>query len=264
MRKNLEVDDETEAVEFKLDLAQLEKQAVFDTLFNKDIWICNTGASSHLTNKIDGATNIRDLGTPSLGHAGTAVDALKTIDVLGLFINNDSSLGLQGTLKEVSYSPKLNFNMLSLSRLLKNGWCITSGDETGIEVEKDGNVVAFDIVIPTTHGCIFACRFVHGMELPAASTESGAKMSIWKAHGLLGHGNEELTRLTAKELGWVITHGGLKPCLHCTKAKAKQKNVSKLSTADKATKAGEWIYLDLSKVTVPMSDNQEIKLEYKN
>ena len=97
-----------------------------------------------------------------------------------------------------------------------------------------------------------------------AGTESGAKMSIWKAHGLLGHGDKESTCQTAKELGWVITRGSLMPYLHCAKSKAKQKNVSESSSAEKATKPGKHIYLDLSKVTVLKSDDQEFKLGNKN
>ena len=76
-------------------------------------------------------------------------------------------------------------------------------------------------------------------------------MGIEKAHRLLGHGDENSTRLTAKKLGWVITPGKLKPCEHCAKSKAKQKNVTKRSdSSTKAEKPGERVYLDLSKVTV--------------
>ena len=52
-------------------------------------------------------------------------------------------------------------------------------------------------------------------------------MNILKAHELLGHGDEKSTHQMASELGWIITRGGLKPFMHCAKAKAKQKNVSK-------------------------------------
>ena len=82
----------------------------------------------------------------------------------------------------------------------------------------------------------------------------GAKMNIWKAHGLLGHGDEESMQQTAKQLGWIITRGSLKPCLHCAKSKTKQKNVSKESNSKKVAKPGKRIYLDLSKVTIYKSD----------
>ena len=74
---------------------------------------------------------------------------------------------------------------------------------------------------------VFACRFVQDMELSAMSTDVGMKMNIWKAHRLLGHGNGESMQFTEKQLGWTITQGKLKPCLHCAKLKAKQENVSK-------------------------------------
>ena len=55
-----------EEVELELDLAQMETQASFDTLFDGNIWICDTGASSHLTNNLSGVKNVQDSGTLSL------------------------------------------------------------------------------------------------------------------------------------------------------------------------------------------------------
>ena len=79
----------------------------------------------------------------------------------------------------------------------------------------------------------------------AACTDVGTKMNIQKAHGLLGHGDEESTRKTAQKLGWILTRGTLKLCLYCAKAKAKQKNVCKESPALKAEVPGGRVYLDL-------------------
>jgi hypothetical protein len=167
-------------------------------------------------------------------------------------MSKDGSLGLKATLMDVSVSKRFNFNLCSLTRLLllRNGWRIFKGDSTGIVVEKDSNQIAIDIVINTAKGAIFACRFIRsGVELADVGTEARTTMNISKAHGLLGHVNEESTRKTAKELGWVLTRGKLKPCLHCAKAKAKQKNVCKASETPKAEKPGERVYLDLSNVT---------------
>ena len=142
-------------MEIEVELAGIEKHAAFDTLFDKDIWICDTGGLSHLTNTLNGATNVGDSGTPSLGHTGTAVKATKTIDVQGQFVNNDGNLGLKGTLTDVNYSPMMNFNLLSLTRLLKNGWNIVSGNETGIKVEKDGNVIS---------SWVYFCMQIHSQD----------------------------------------------------------------------------------------------------
>ena len=88
-------------------------------------------------------------------------------------------------------------------------------------------------------------------------------MNIQKVHRLLGHGNEDSTRQTAKQLNWIITRGKLKPCEHCAKAKAKHKNVCKESMAKKAEEPGGRIYLDLSKVTVSRDDDSHFELNKK-
>ena len=54
---------------------QLEMPVSFELLKQKDIWICDTGASTHSTYNKEGATNERQTGSASLGHAGTAVKA---------------------------------------------------------------------------------------------------------------------------------------------------------------------------------------------
>ena len=68
---------------------------------------------------------------------------------------------MKATLTEVNFNETHNFNLMSLTRLLMRGWHIETGDETGIYIlDGDGNKIAFDIVIPTTVGAIFACRFI--------------------------------------------------------------------------------------------------------
>ena len=87
--------------------------------------------------------------------------------------------------------------------------------------------------------------------MSASSTETGVHIGIQKVHALLGQEDENSTRQSAKELGWVITLDKLQQCDHCAKAKAEQKNVAKCSTSSlNATKPGERVFLDLSKVIV--------------
>ena len=96
------------------------------------------------------------------------------------------------------------------------------------------------------------------------STDAGTKMSIQRAHCLLGHGNKDATCKTARELGWVLTRGSLKPCKHCAKSKAKQKNVVKESSVMKATVPGHHLYLDLSKITVKAGDGKQCDINQDN
>ena len=86
-------------------------------------------------------------------------------------------------------------------------------------------------------------------------------MNITKAHGLLGNSNEDADRRTAANLGWIIARGKLPPCVHCAKAKAKQKSICKASESHKAVEPGKRIYLDLSKVTMSRNNGSDFELK---
>jgi hypothetical protein len=89
------------------------------------VWICDTGASMHVTWSNTGAINIHDTMMYSLGHAGLAMESNALIDIPGVFLNKSGDTGLQAVLKDCSFSAKHNFNLLSMSRLLhKQGWKI--------------------------------------------------------------------------------------------------------------------------------------------
>lgn len=197
----------------------------FEILYEPDIWIADTGATNHATRFNNGAINIREGGIGSVGQTGNAVDIEQTFDLPGQWVDRYGTLGLLALMKEVSYSRRMNFNLFSLGRMLANGWFITNGDSSGISIANaSGDVINFDIVIKTRRGALFAARFLCQPEVHGANTDQGVSMNINKAHALLGHGDKESTRQSARELGWRITRGKMKPCVHCAKAKARQKN----------------------------------------
>ena len=73
------------------------------------------------------------------------------------------------------------------------------------------------------------------------------------AHEKLGHMNEEATRKSAAHLGIELTRGTLEPCLACSAAKAKQKNITKhAEEKSKATEIGERLFTDIATVKAPM------------
>jgi len=149
--------------------------------------------------------------------------------------------------------------------LHKQGWKLVCGNETLIHIENGkGDVIDFDIVVPAEKGAIYACKLVHTVEVATASTDNVIRLNINMAHCLLGHQNEDYTQKTVRELGWVLTRGTLKPCKHCARSKAKQKNVHKESVAPKADVLGHRLYLDLSKVTVKSGTLENVTINHDN
>ena len=74
------------------------------------------------------------------------------------------------------------------------------------------------------------------------------KMSIERAHAILGHSSEGKSRQTAAALGILIVRGALKTCELCAIAKAKQKNANDVSEGKKAVKYNGRVYHDIATV----------------
>jgi hypothetical protein len=74
------------------------------------------------------------------------------------------------------------------------------------------------------------------------------KMSINRAHAILGHSSKGKTQQAAASLGILIARGALKTCESCAIAKAKQKNVNDVSEGEKAVKYNGRVYHDIATV----------------
>jgi hypothetical protein len=82
---------------------------------------------------------------------------------------------------------------------------------------------------------------------------------IQLAHDRLGHPHEDMTRKVAKELGWSLSRGSLKPCDGCLAGKAKQKNVPKESNHEAATEPNEArVFLDITMIKKPEEEKGSI------
>ena len=54
--------------EIEVSAAKLDMPTTFEILYEDDVWICDTGASSHSTNNKLGARNEKNSGSASVGH----------------------------------------------------------------------------------------------------------------------------------------------------------------------------------------------------
>ncbi len=110
----------------------------------------------------------------------------------------------------------------------------------------------FNIVVNTPKEALCVDKFCikGGDKLMGGAADKAPTYSINKAHALLGHNNENDIRQIARHLGWIITRGCLRICESCANAKARYKNVPKISIGEKATLMnGRWFH-DNSTLTV--------------
>ncbi len=97
-------------------------------------------------------------------------------------------------------------------------------------------------------GALYLDKFSRkgGDEVMGGATNNAPTYNIKKAHELLGHNNENDTRQMASHLGSQedpLECVNLGVCESCANAKARQKNVPKISTGEKATVInGRWFH----------------------
>jgi hypothetical protein len=118
------------------------------------------------------------------------------------------------------------------------------------------------MVINTPTGALYVGKFSRkgGDEVMGGATNNAPTYNIKKAHELLGRNNENDTRQMASHLDWTITRGPLGVCESCANAKARQKNMPKISTGEQATVInGRWFH-DSSTLIVHKGDKGSNKI----
>ena len=219
-----------DGVEYALE--DIKFPSVHKLLKDPNVWIADTGATTHSSPHDEGMTDVVKLkdGSGITTAKGVAASA-KQGNIKGMMCDNQGNELTKVVLRQGQIIQDGQFNLCSLTRLMKDGWKL-NGDDKKIWLTKGDRKIVFDIVIPTTKGAIFAIYIKrdgmndNGTAL-VANDDRKVVMNIQQAHDKLGHDSEARTRTTAKGLGWTITRGSLKPCEACAVAKAKQKNIKR-------------------------------------
>ena len=102
-----------------------------------NVWIRDTGASTHIMWSNQCTRNIHDMQLLSLGCTGGVIVSTAMIDIPGVLMAKNGDTGMWAVLKKCSYNKEHNFNLLSMSRLLnKQGWKIMCSDESLILIKN--------------------------------------------------------------------------------------------------------------------------------
>ncbi len=96
---------------------------------------------------------------------------------------------LEMTLTGICHLERSNLNLLSLSRMLKQGWKMAATEES-IIMKKGALKIFFDLVISSKHGALHCAYFNCSGEVQGDALTNRVQMSIAKANAILGHGNE--------------------------------------------------------------------------
>ena len=227
--------------------------SVDELLNSEDLWVCDTGASSHCVRTNVGSTNRRVIKSQTQGMTGAITDSSMIMDIRLTHFNRKGEEGITFKMTDVICNPAFNYNLFSASRCLKDGWTMHGCSDGITMTSPDGqHHIMFDRKVRTKQGMVYAALLhrVDGVEVTSAQVDKlkGNKISLAQAHARLGHCDIEKTRRTAKGLGWVLKDGIMDACPSCAAGKARQKNVPKKTEREMSEKAGERVHHDLSTI----------------
>ena len=182
-----------------------------EILNDPNVWIADTAATVHSTPHSEGLRNPKEASVSDSVTMGNGATVKTIAQLPGTICDKHGNELKMAVLNDVMHLPQAKCNLFSLSKMVRNeGWRL-GGDEEVIWIEKDGQQLRFDTVIPTPKGALYCMYYKKATKMAMTATERGTKLNIMKAHDLLGHCSEEMTWLVAKLMGWILT-GLWKPC----------------------------------------------------
>ena len=210
---------------------------------DSNIWIGDTGATSHMTNNDFGMFDCSTSNTNVYVGNGKALKASKIgkIKLQNVIDGKVTSFVLQ----DVLYVPELSGNLFSLTKGISNGYELKSvliASTTSLVLSKKNFKLIFSK--KESNSNLLTCNLERIVEESHVAASVTTKIDINLYHNMIGHPSQEITRSTARRYN-IDVKGELKPCEHCAISKAKQKAVPKVST-NRAEVFGERIFFDLS------------------
>ena len=193
--------------------------AINESTKKLDLWIGNTGASTHIKNTLDGLYNLqKEETTVKIGNGlklkSTTIGSLK-----GVVEQNDGTK-INVVLNNVAYVPELTANLFSITKALQNGFKF-SNEENIMILSKGLKTIKFDNLQKTGKG------YCPGIKIPDEIANVAQTLTYSEAHQKFGHPGE-VTRATATKLGWKLTTK-TEECEACLIGKACQKNLNKIA-----------------------------------
>jgi hypothetical protein len=173
--------------------------------FDDDIWICDSGASSHYCVSDRGMFDVRDIDEKIRVGNGNLLLATK-IGNLKLDVTQIDGTKFTITLQDVKFVPDLWVNLFSINQALKKGYRI-SNDNIVISLSKGLNKITFDRFFKAKDGTVSGIMMTP-CENPVAYTvlngitKKGIEINHF--HTVLGHCGSDRLERTARIHGFKV------------------------------------------------------------
>ena len=179
-------------------------------------YFLDSGVTEHLVNNSVKLTHIKELDEPvkiNIAKAGTFLLANKVGDLDVVSIINGKEIPVK--VKNVLSVPGLKFNLMSVSKLEKNGFEVTFKNGKGI-IQKDNHIIA---VASRSETQLYSLCFRQKL-ISANACTSVEDLKLW--HKRFGHLNSESVKKLQSEVEGIkgdLTKSSMEVCDTCFEGK---------------------------------------------
>ena len=209
-----------------------------------EAWLCDSGASTHMTPSADGMINYRECNF-KLRIADGSTHTIEGFGDINFVLRSGNGL-VQVTLTTIAHVPDLRYHLFSLPTLVKHGHAF-EGRPAGIVVKlKSERSIVFPLTgnLYSLYGYRVDCstRGDACAILAAGILPNKLVVNVNDYHSAAGHSHEALLRKTAEQQG-IVLEGNLLECKGCSIHKDLRRGIkqSTHTRADKKPGRFSWI-----------------------
>jgi hypothetical protein len=119
-----------------------------ELLESEDIWIADTGTTSHVTKHSKGGVNHCKTDVKTCGARGAAAEASYEMDIPAIYCDATGQQCFLVRLNNMQVSDQFNFNLFSMTRVMPKGFELGRNAEE-LTLKKGNCVLSFDSVLHT-------------------------------------------------------------------------------------------------------------------
>jgi len=156
VKKEIEDNTSVDTAEEEPTLANLCIPADFKLLSTPNLWIVDTGATIHNTpheNRMSQTRKGTESDSVMVGN-GERIKSTTLGSIRGLVTTRKGEIVAKVTLTDVACTPDSKFNLLSITKMMSEGWTVT-GNSDHLSISKGNVTLTFDIIIRTQRGKLF-------------------------------------------------------------------------------------------------------------
>jgi hypothetical protein len=128
----------------------------FELLYDKNVWIFDTGASCNSSGSMNGAVNIQDDNSGVIPANGMCIKQDKIGDIPCSKLDKFGNHVNYTQLNCVKFGRQNISNLFSVNNAMQHNWMASGNRGNGWWIENEaGDLVRFDIRISTTTSCIW-------------------------------------------------------------------------------------------------------------